>query len=150
MRANPKVLAALHARVFTVPRPFSAKEIAELLETPGALLCQDAHGFALGRAIAGQADLFTLAVAPEFRRRGVARRLMQSFHAGAIAQDADAAFLEVDAENGAALGLYRGFGYQEVLRRRAYYRHPDGHATDAILMRRALSDDDRLQVEDRQ
>ena len=43
-------LAALHGRVFTIPRPWSEAEIAG---RTGCFLVGDETGFALGRAIAG-------------------------------------------------------------------------------------------------
>ena len=50
----------------------------------------------------------------------------------------EAAFLEVAAGNVAAIGLYRAQGFAEAGRRRGYFRHADGWAEDAIVMRRAL------------
>jgi ribosomal-protein-alanine N-acetyltransferase len=41
-------------------------------------------------------------------------------------------FLEVRASNRAAIEMYRGFNFEELARRRDYYRHP---REDAIVMR---------------
>jgi len=137
--ANFEALAALHGRCFTSPRPWNAAEFAALLAGPGVFLLGDAAGFVLGRALAGEAELLTLAVAPEARRRGAARLLLAAFEAGAVARGAAEAFLEVAADNAPALGLYQGAGWVEAGRRRGYYRRAEGPATDALILRKVLA-----------
>ena len=107
---RPAVLAALHARCFTMPRPWSEAEFAELLESPHAFLVTAPGGFLLGRVIAGEAELLTVAVAPESRRRGTGRALLQAFSEAARARAADTAFLEVAEDNAPARALYRAAG----------------------------------------
>ena len=65
---TPEDLAALHARCFDSPRPWSADEIASLLAGRGTFLLEAPHGFLMGRAIAGEAELLTVAVDPQARR----------------------------------------------------------------------------------
>ena len=135
MSRDPEALAALHARCFTGrPRPWSAAEFAELLHTRGAFLLEEPAGFLLGRALAGEAELLTLAVAPEARRTGLGRALTQAFAARASALHAEAAFLEVAADNVAARTLYRSCGWLEAGLRRRYY----GPDVDGIVMRLPL------------
>ena len=78
---TPDRLAALHARCFVAPRPWSETEFRALLDMPGAFLLLRPDAFLLGRSIAGEAELLTLAVAPEARQRGVGRALTQDFAA---------------------------------------------------------------------
>lgn len=130
----PADMARLHAQSFTQPRSWSEAEFAALLAAPGAILVAEPQGFALGRAIAGEAELLTLAVAPEARRRGVGRRLLAGFLAEAAARDGRRVFLEVAADNAAALALYRATGFAEAGRRRGYYARSDGQRTDALVM----------------
>ncbi|SCY81364.1 GNAT family N-acetyltransferase [Paracoccus tibetensis] len=135
MTADPAALAALHARCFTDrPRPWSAAAFADLLRTRGAFLLETQSGFLLGRAIAGEAELLTLAVAPEARRRGIGAALARDFAARANLLDAETAFLEVAADNLAAQALYAKAGWQEAGRRRNYY----GPDSDALVMRLPL------------
>lgn len=136
---TPQALADLHARCFTVPKPFSAVAFDAFLSSPLCFLCTLPHGFALGRAVAGEAELLTLSVDPDHRRHGTGRALLTAFEIQAAKRQADRAFLEVAAENHAALALYSFHGYIESGRRAGYYRHPDGTPEDAILMERWLT-----------
>lgn len=126
----PDQLADLHARCFTLPRSWSSAEFADLLASPHAFLLTRPHGFLLGRTVADEAELLTLAVAPEARRQGIARDLLAEFAATSRARGATRAFLEVAADNAPARALYRATGWREAGRRRRYYA-PD---LDAIVM----------------
>ena len=134
---TPADLAQLHAQCFTVPRPWSVTEFETLLAAPATVLTSRPGGFALGRVMADEAELLTIAVAPEGRRRGLGRLLLGAFLADCAARGALAVFLEVDAGNAAALGLYQSAGFTQAGRRRAYYHAPDGTRTDALVLRRA-------------
>jgi len=136
---TPEALARLHAACFTTPRPWSAAEFAALLDGPGVFLLTHPQGFALGRALAGEAELLTLAVDPAARRRGIGRELLAAFEAGARDQRATEAFLEVAADNAAGCALYRAAGYSEAGRRPGYYQAPDGAKIGALVLRKALT-----------
>jgi len=138
-----EALAALHATSFTLP--WSAADLADLLGSPGGfgLLFKDGDGAAAGlilaRAIAGEAEILTLAVAPANRRAGLARALVEAAAGVAAKLGAESLFLEVAADNAAAIGLYRGAGFTEVGRRRGYYPRGASTAVDALIMRRDLN-----------
>lgn len=138
MRAE--ALAALHAACFTTPRPWSEEEFRALLRSPGVFLLNDTHGFLLGRVIAGEAELLTLAVAPKARRKGTGRALVEQFAAEARAREAETAFLEVSAENAPARALYAATGWTESGRRKGYYSSPEGARIDAIVMNLTLAE----------
>lgn len=128
-------LSDLHLRCFgSHPRPWTAAEIEDLLASPLNFLLTAPQGFLIGRTVADEAELLTLAVAPDARRQGVARALMARFYASAHARGARAAFLEVASGNKAAQALYYGEGWIKSGLRRNYY----APGVDAILMRRAL------------
>ncbi|WP_374646543.1 GNAT family N-acetyltransferase [Tabrizicola sp.] len=136
---TPEDLAVLHARCFTIPRPWSAAEFAGFLTDPLAfLLVEGDAGFLLGRAVAGEAELLTLAVAPEARRRGLGQRLVGRFLYQARLRGAASAFLEVAADNAPARALYERAGFATAGRRRGYYAGPDGALVDALVLRREL------------
>ena len=137
-RAEPRseALARLHAACFTVPRPWSAEEIDQVLDIAGTFVIGDGRGFAIGRAIAGEAELLTIAVDAALRGQGRGAALLERFEAESRRRAVGSAFLEVTADNAAALALYRRAGWRQVGRRPNYYRAPDGGRLDALIWRR--------------
>ncbi|NBB15085.1 GNAT family N-acetyltransferase [Caulobacter sp. SLTY] len=133
----PEVLATLHAQAFD--HPWSAAEFTALLDSPGAFAIAQEEGFVLARAIAGEAEIITLAVAPAARRQGLATRLMEQAVVRAIALGAEAMFLEVAEDNHAAARLYAGLGFEIAGRRVGYYRRTDSPPIDALVMRLSLN-----------
>ena len=136
---TPAAMAALHARCFTTPRPWTAAEFAALLAEPPVFATLAETGFALGRVVADEAELLTIAVAPEARRNGEGRALLDGFLRTARARGAGTAFLEVAADNAAALALYRWSGFAEAGRRRGYYHSPGNPPVDALVMVKSLA-----------
>lgn len=85
--------------------------------------------------VVDEAHLLRIAVAPEHRRRGLARVLVQAVLARAAELGCTHVDLEVAADNAPALALYHALGFVEVGRRAGYYTTPPG---DALLMRATL------------
>jgi ribosomal-protein-alanine N-acetyltransferase len=81
--------------------------------------------------IVDEAHIATLAVHPEMRRQGIARKLLCVALREAAEDGMLSALLEVRAGNEAAQDLYRKFDFEVVGRRPRYYQ--DNHE-DAILM----------------
>ena len=135
---TPEAMAARHAPAVPGARGWSSTEIAALLTAPGGFAVCEPTGFALGRAIAGEAELLTVAVDRAAQRRGTGQALLAAFEAQARARGAERGFLEVAADNTAAIALYRGAGWAETGRRRGYYARPGG-AVDALTMAKPLS-----------
>jgi len=133
---TPQAMAALYARAFPKARAWSAGEIESLSAAPGFVVT-DEKGFALGRAVAGEAELVTIAVDPAARRQGVGRILLAGFEAEAKLRGAERAFLEVAADNAAGLALYLGAGWSETGRRKGYYARTAG-SIDAVTMAKGL------------
>lgn len=129
-------LAAVHALAFQ--RPWSAAEFARLLQEPGAFAFATSDGFILIRALGPEAEVLTLAVSPSARRRGVGRALLEAALARAAEDGVELVFLEVAADNRAALALYDRAGFARVGARRGYYPRGDGAAADALTLRLAL------------
>ena len=134
------LLASLHARSF--PKPWSAEEIAKLMENQAVFALVHgngaaAQGFVMAWAAAGDAELLTVAVIPEARRKGLGAALVTAAGVAALVRGAAAMHLEVAEDNSAARALYAKLGYQEAGRRHAYYAG-EGGSVDAVVMRRAL------------
>jgi [ribosomal protein S18]-alanine N-acetyltransferase len=142
-RAEPSVSearqrdAALHAVSFQ--RGWGEDEVHRLLIEGNVV----AHrvtvgrafaGFILSRLAAGEAEILSIAIAPDWRGRGFARPLLDLHIRRLAGLGTRAIFLEVDEHNAPANGLYRNAGFYEVGRRRGYY---DGGAT-ALVLRRDL------------
>lgn len=133
---TPGDLARIHAAAFTVPRPWSETEFADLLARGDTFVIVEAAGFVLGRVIADEAELLTIAVEATARRRGTGRNLLAAFLDEVARRGAAVAFLEVSADNEAAIALYRSGGFDVSGRRRGYYVRFDGSRTDALVMSR--------------
>lgn len=132
-------MARLHAGAFTdQARAWSVCEFAALCDSPHVFQVGDARCFGLGRSVADEAELLTLATDPAHRRKGLARQCLAAFEKVAQHRGAAACLLEVAADNQAALGLYREAGYAEAGRRPGYYRTAQGIRIDALLLRKTL------------
>ena len=83
-----------------------------------------------------EAHLATIAVHPAFRRRGLARLLLQTAMDAAYAEGARIYHLEVRAGNEVAQKLYTEFGFEIVGRRASYYSDT---GEDAVLMTKTVS-----------
>ncbi len=80
------------------------------------------------------AHLTTIGVAPEHRRRGVARLLLAHIEDALRARDVGTIMLEVRVANTTARDLYRSFGYVIVQRIGRYYSNGE----DCFLMMKAI------------
>ena len=92
-------------------------------------------GYAGILVIGAEADVQTIAVAPEARGAGHGRALMNELLGEATARGAEQVFLEVRADNPAARNLYVSLGFEELGVRPKYYQ-PDN--VDAVVMRREM------------
>ncbi len=78
-------------------------------------------GFLVTRTLVpGESEILNLAVAPEWRRQGVARTLLQTW----LGSVQGAVFLEVRASNETARKFYRSVGFEEFIVRPQYYASP--------------------------
>lgn len=138
--------ARLHASSFD--EPWDEKALAELLAMPGAFALAVSRrrlgpplqtlGFLLCREAAGEAEILTVAVAPEARGQGLGRLLIEAAAARFLAAGTGAIFLEVAADNAAALALYGKLGFRTVGLRPGYY--PRGASrVDARILRLDLA-----------
>jgi ribosomal-protein-alanine N-acetyltransferase len=88
-----------------------------------------------------EAHVATIATHPDFRRQGIAKRMLAHALRRLIDEGARSSFLEVRENNLAAQEMYRKFGYAEAGRRRRYYSDND---EDAILMNLDALEPERL------
>ena len=78
-------------------------------------------GFVVARTVAaGEREILNLAVVPDFRRKGVARALLDS----TLRAFRGDVFLEVRESNGVAQEFYKSLGFKALSKRRGYYDSP--------------------------
>ena len=124
-------LAQLHGLAF-VDGAWSKSAFADLLAQKTVTALGNQDGFILLQNLPDGVEILTLAVHPDKRRRGVARRLMA--HMMTALRPAKI-WLDVAADNYPAQALYSGFGFIEYGRRSKYYKRAGNSAIDAVLMR---------------
>jgi len=113
----------------SLPRPWSAAIWRGELGSPyGLYLVIEDSGEVSGhigvRHILGELHITTIAVRPEYRRRGHARALIGA--ALAAYPNASHVHLEVRPTNAAAIALYESLGFRKTGRRPRYYGDEDG------------------------
>ena len=120
--------------------PWAESSFREALESPWTFGLIVDHvelpvGYLVGRDVAGSGEILNLAVAPEFRRRGIGGELLEEGLAAFRDRHANEVFLEVRESNHSAQALYLARGFRPVGQRAAYYRNP---REDALVLRLAL------------
>jgi ribosomal-protein-alanine N-acetyltransferase len=95
-------------------------------------------GFLIARLVLDEAEILTIVSAPEFRRLGIARDLLEHLIAELRCRDCKNLFLEVASANVAARQLYEAHDFQVVGKRLGYYPRAVGSSDDALIMRREL------------
>ncbi len=133
-RSHLSAVAAMERECFSAP--WSADMLAEELYHDNAsyIVAEAEDGTVLGyaglQAVLDEGYITNVAVAPAFRRQGVADALVSAFCRFGKAKLAFLT-LEVRASNAAAIALYEKHGFSPVGRRKNYYDHP---TEDAVLM----------------
>ncbi|HJX29591.1 MAG TPA: ribosomal protein S18-alanine N-acetyltransferase [Thermoanaerobaculia bacterium] len=134
------LLRIAELETLSFPEPWPVDLLAFELAHPRAILLTasrgsaPAAGYAVFRHVAGEAELLRVGVAPEERRQGIARSLIEDGIARLRREGVEVCHLEVRTTNPAIL-LYEAIGFERTGLRRRYYQ--DG--TDALVMSRRLS-----------
>lgn len=122
--------------------PWTEESFRRLLDTEPAIFLvakndPDAAvaGYVVAFSVGHDGEILNVAVAKDFRGRGLAGQMLDAALIELAARGVRTAFLEVRESNGAALGLYRSRNFAEIGRRREYYRRP---VEDALVMRKVL------------
>lgn len=145
------VASALHAEGFEDQDCWSADEMIALLDVPGAFgfvafapgneaenRLDIPLGFIQTQAVLDEAEINTIVVARQARKRGVASKLLSATFDRLRETGVGRVLLEVADDNIAAIALYRDCGFAEIGRRKRYYRRKSGREVDALVMERDL------------
>lgn len=144
--AHHALVAALHQRCFD--DGWTAYTVGQVMRMAGAfgLIAvsqgddgETPVGFALASGLGEEWELLSLAVLPERRRAGLARRLLAAMIDGARERGAGRLFLEVAEDNTPARLLYDGSGFRQIGRRPGYYKRRSTPAMAALTMRLDLT-----------
>jgi len=124
--------------------PWSESSFAAVLNEPAAFFAaaRDAAsdrvaGYVVAWFVADEGEIANLAVREPTRRRGIGAALLDAALDEGRRRGAHAIYLEVRDSNAAARALYASRNFEEVGRRRMYYRKP---VEDAIVLRRSVDD----------
>ena len=129
-------VAALEKECFS--DPWSVRSIASELNNPLSLWFvavegDQVVGYVGSQSVMGEADMMNISVTEDWRRKGIAQRLVGSLVDALKEKEVHCLTLEVRASNEPAKALYEKLGFQQVGRRPNYYRNPK---EDALILRK--------------
>jgi [ribosomal protein S18]-alanine N-acetyltransferase len=142
-RSELGALTKVHAECFPAD-PWNVRDFMELLTIAGAsgrIAVSQTNGieaFMLDLIGPEDAEILTIGVAPQARRRGLARTLIGDVARRARQKGARRVLLEVAADNEPAIALYVSSGFILLGERPRYYRRREGDV-DAFVFGKYLS-----------
>lgn len=92
-------------------------------------------GLICGYYAVGEGDITSIAVHPDFRRKGLALKLIREFEKQ-LPNDTEDIFLEVRETNTAAVSLYEKCGFGAVSIRKNFYDSP---RENAVVMKKTIN-----------
>lgn len=90
-------------------------------------------GYVGSQTVMGESDMMNVAVAPKYRRQGIAEQLIIELIKQLNYRNSKSLALEVRQSNLPAISLYEKLGFVQVGCRPRYYRNPK---EDALIMRK--------------
>ena len=118
--------------------PWSEKSIASELDSRLSLwlVAMDGEtvvGYVGSQSVLGETDMMNIAVSPNYRRQGIAEKLVVELIEKLREKGNHSLMLEVRSSNDPAKNLYEKLGFEQVGRRKNYYRNPK---EDALILRK--------------
>jgi len=130
----------LEREIFPDPWPKSAFEEQFENSDWGSLVAESGGvitGYACFMVAGEEAHLTNIAVAKAFRRKSVAKRLLEPILEVVKEKGCEFILLEVRPSNTGAIAFYERSGFRELYKRPRYYRSPQ---EDALVMVRYLDE----------
>ena len=114
---------------------WSAQDFLDEAAKEGGIVLAALDGDRIIGAVAGftasdTGEILTVVTAPEYRRKGIARKLLTEFFS-LIPDETETIALEVRQSNTSAIALYESFGFEKAGVRKRFYRDP---VEDADIM----------------
>jgi ribosomal-protein-alanine N-acetyltransferase len=137
-RRDLDVVVSIESKVFSDPWSYNAfkTDLYNDMAYPlVAVFDEEVVGYACIYIVVGEVQIGNIAVAFDFRKRGVAKMLMNEILRITDEQNCNSVFLEVRESNMAAQELYNSYGFKAVAKRESYYRNP---RENAIIMVKEL------------
>ena len=125
------VLAEIHTQCFDNPWPEPV--FTDLLNLPTSFGFLTQEGFILCSDLGTDVEILTLAVLPQYRRKGLASQLLDALKQYIDSNQKTHIFLEVKCTNTPAINLYRKNNFIQTGYRKNYY-HENGQMFDAICL----------------
>ena len=118
--------------------PWSENSVASELNNPLSLWLvavdgERVAGYVGSQTVMEESDMMNVAVHPDYRKQGIATALIVGLVEELRKRGSRCLTLEVRASNETAISVYRKLDFQEVGRRKNYYRNP---REDALIMRK--------------
>ena len=129
-------LAILHQQCFE--HGWSVQDFTELYTIKGTLAVIDDKAFAVIRILAGEAEIITLGVLPDYRKHNIASAMVREIVNYCQHNQVNSLFLEVRQSNQSAIKLYHNAGFKVIAIRKEYYRNPDNSYENALMMQKTI------------
>lgn len=111
---------------------WSENGIAETLKRNGHYFICEINGKIVGHGgfttVLDEGDITNIAVRPEFRRKGLASKILEAMIDSANKQNLAFLTLEVRSQNTPAMSLYEKYGFTVRGERKNFYREPTDNA----------------------
>lgn len=133
-------IARLHGQLFSPA--WSEESVFAMLDHPASTAFLAVYsgpprtsiGFVLAQLAADEAEILSIGVLPDWQRQGIGRRLVDGVARAVQRAEAKSLYLEVAADNDAALSLYSRAGFLGTGLRRGYYERPGSAPVDALTL----------------
>ena len=131
-------IAALEAACFSAP--WSVDCLRYELTNPLSLWLtamdgEKVVGYVGSQTVMGESDMMNIAVHPDYRRQGIAQRLLDELIIQLKSAGSSCLLLEVRASNAFAIKLYEKNCFSQVGLRKNYYKNPK---EDALILKRSF------------
>jgi len=118
--------------------PWSSGDFREVMASPRSIFLvaekegMPVDGYAIAMFVGDEAEILNIAVVPGMRGTGIGRVLLYAMIEMLRERQVASVFLEVRESNVAARALYERVGFEEISKRKKYYRAP---VEDALILR---------------